>query len=223
MPGQKGWYVPQKIRSFRPRGRGDGSRAGDRARLRGSALRSRRGGRVTDVSVERCEAGRAALAANRIRVETDLIDIGDSASINAVADRLADGGRAADILVANAGIAHAGVRGRRALGCRLGADASASISAALSGPAGPSAGICWPRAGDRSSRIGSIPAPSSTGRTARCTTCGQGGRPSPDPLACCRVGDPRRAGELGRTDLYRHAASDFRQGGQADVRSNGWT
>jgi NAD(P)-dependent dehydrogenase (short-subunit alcohol dehydrogenase family) len=66
---------------------------------------------VTDISAERSEAGRAALAAKGYSVEADVIDIGDSASVNAVADRLASAGRAADILVANAGIAQAGVPG----------------------------------------------------------------------------------------------------------------
>ncbi len=66
---------------------------------------------LTDISTERSEAGRAALAAKGYSVEADVIDIGDSASVNAVADRLASAGRAADILVANAGIAQAGVPG----------------------------------------------------------------------------------------------------------------
>lgn len=64
---------------------------------------------LTDISRERGEAGRAALAAKGYTVETDVLDVGDSTSINAVADRLAASGRTADILVANAGIAHAGV------------------------------------------------------------------------------------------------------------------
>jgi len=64
---------------------------------------------LTDISATRADAGREALAAKGYTVETDVIDIGETASINAVADRLAADGRAADILVANAGVAHAGV------------------------------------------------------------------------------------------------------------------
>jgi NAD(P)-dependent dehydrogenase (short-subunit alcohol dehydrogenase family) len=64
---------------------------------------------LTDISAERCEAGRAALEAKGYSVETGLVDVSDTASVNAMADRLAGEGRAADILVANAGIAHAGV------------------------------------------------------------------------------------------------------------------
>ncbi|MBE2278658.1 MAG: SDR family oxidoreductase [Rhodobacteraceae bacterium] len=64
---------------------------------------------LTDISAERAEAGRAALAEKGHSVEAAVIDIGRSESINAVADRLASTGRTADILIANAGIAHAGV------------------------------------------------------------------------------------------------------------------
>lgn len=64
---------------------------------------------LTDISEERAEAGRVMLAAKGYAVETAVIDVADSASVDAVADALAARGRAADILVANAGIAHAGV------------------------------------------------------------------------------------------------------------------
>ncbi len=64
---------------------------------------------VTDISQERCEAGRAALAAKGFSAETGIVDVADSASVNAMADALASRGKTADILVANAGIAHAGV------------------------------------------------------------------------------------------------------------------
>lgn len=64
---------------------------------------------LTDIDAGRCEAGRAALEAKGHAVETALLDVTDSASIDALADRLAAGGRAADIVVCNAGIAHAGI------------------------------------------------------------------------------------------------------------------
>jgi NAD(P)-dependent dehydrogenase (short-subunit alcohol dehydrogenase family) len=64
---------------------------------------------VTDMSVERCEAGRAALQAKGYAVETGLLDVTDTASVDSIARELADKGRAADILVCNAGIAQAGI------------------------------------------------------------------------------------------------------------------
>ncbi len=64
---------------------------------------------LTDISEERCENGRLALEARGRRVETRVLDVTDSASVDHVAEALAASGRSADILVCNAGIAQAGL------------------------------------------------------------------------------------------------------------------
>lgn len=64
---------------------------------------------LTDMSTERCEAGREALQAKGYKIETGLLDVADSTSVNRIADGLAERGKVADILVCNAGIAQAGV------------------------------------------------------------------------------------------------------------------
>ena len=54
------------------------------------------------------ESGRAALAARGYTVKTGILDVAETSSITNVADNLAHEGRAADILVCNAGIAQSG-------------------------------------------------------------------------------------------------------------------
>ena len=63
---------------------------------------------VTDINEERCENGRLELKARGYEVETRILDVTKSASVDTVARNLADAGRSADILVCNAGIAQAG-------------------------------------------------------------------------------------------------------------------
>jgi NAD(P)-dependent dehydrogenase (short-subunit alcohol dehydrogenase family) len=64
---------------------------------------------LTDMSAERCESGRTALADRGYAVKTAIVDVTDTRSVANVADGLAWNGRAADILVCNAGIAQAGI------------------------------------------------------------------------------------------------------------------
>lgn len=64
---------------------------------------------LTDISAERCESGRAALASGGHAVRTDVLDVTNSLSVARVADGMASDGRPADILVCNAGIAQAGL------------------------------------------------------------------------------------------------------------------
>lgn len=64
---------------------------------------------LTDISEERCASGQATLKKHRLDVETRVLDVTDSDSIEAAAQDLAEGGRDTDILVCNAGIAQAGV------------------------------------------------------------------------------------------------------------------
>ena len=64
---------------------------------------------VTDISAERCASGQAALADKGFEVETRVMDVTDSAAIDATAQKLADAGRPVEILVCNAGIAQTGV------------------------------------------------------------------------------------------------------------------
>ncbi|MEP9386291.1 SDR family oxidoreductase [Mesorhizobium sp. KR9-304] len=63
---------------------------------------------LTDMNEQRCESGRAELKARGYDVETRILDVTQSTSIDAVARDLAAAGRSADILVCNAGIAQAG-------------------------------------------------------------------------------------------------------------------
>jgi len=64
---------------------------------------------LTDISEDRCRSGQAALEKHKLDVETRILDVTDSNSVETVARDLAESGRTADILVCNAGIAQAGV------------------------------------------------------------------------------------------------------------------
>lgn len=64
---------------------------------------------LTDLNEERCENGRKALERTGHTVEARVLDVTDTDSVDRVAGNLASAGRAADILVCNAGIAQAGI------------------------------------------------------------------------------------------------------------------
>jgi NAD(P)-dependent dehydrogenase (short-subunit alcohol dehydrogenase family) len=65
---------------------------------------------LTDRTSAQAEAGVAALARLGLRAEARVLDVTDSTAVDALASALADDGKAAQILVCNAGIAQAGIR-----------------------------------------------------------------------------------------------------------------